>query len=196
MAREAHMRCTITAHRRVITAVLTVTYLDLNNPRLTTISNYLADLGADARLIRSTKSVLGRRIKAAFAAAGLTRATVLARVKPARGRRSWLTRTPAYAPEQLATVAQVVADYPPTTHLAPTPADDPEALALMTAIEQASAKIDRLTRRFAVPASSWIEVNNLRADLDAAYNYRGLLVDALLDHYRAKLRPMQHTTAA
>lgn len=105
--------------RRVIAAACTVHFLDLNDPSLITISAYLTNLGADAQLIRSTKSVLGGRIKKAFAAAGIARSGLLTRIKPARGHRSWLTRTPAYTAEQLPLLAQVVAGYPKTAHLIP-----------------------------------------------------------------------------
>jgi hypothetical protein len=111
------MRATITAIRRTITAARTVHFLDLNDPRLTTISGYLAGLGADAALIRSTKSVLGGRIKKAFAKASLTRSGLLTRIKPKRCHRSWLTVTPAYTEAQLPILADVVAGYPKTAHL-------------------------------------------------------------------------------
>ena len=111
------MRATITAIRRTITAARTVHYLDLNDPRLTTISGYLANLGADPRLIRSTKSVLGARIKKAFATAGLTRSGLLTRIKPRKAHRAWLTITPAYTQAQLPILAGIVAGYPKTAHL-------------------------------------------------------------------------------
>lgn len=111
------MRRTITAIRRTIAAVKTVHYLDLNDPRLTTISGYLRSLGADDQLIRSTKSVLGGRIKKAFTAAGLIRSALLARIKPRKAHRSWLTVTPAYSEAQLPLLAAVVAGYPKTAHL-------------------------------------------------------------------------------
>jgi hypothetical protein len=103
--------------RRTIAAALTVHYLQLNDPRLTTISTYLESLGADQTLIRSTKSVLGGRIKKAFAAAGLTRPSILVRVKPRPAHRSWLTRTPAYFADQLPILADIVAGYGRTAHL-------------------------------------------------------------------------------
>lgn len=111
------MRRTITAIRNTIAVARTVHFLDLNNPNLITISNYLADLGADDQLIRSTKSVLGGRIKKAFAAAGITRSGLLTRIKPRKAHRSWLTVTPGYLPEQLPLLAQAVAGYPKTAHL-------------------------------------------------------------------------------
>ncbi|MEU4296419.1 hypothetical protein [Kitasatospora aureofaciens] len=111
------MRRTITAIRRTIQAALMVHYLDLNDPRLTTISNYLASLGADEKLIGSTKSVLGGRIKKAFAAAGITRSGLLTRIKPRKAHRSWLKVTPGYLPEQLPILDQVISCYPKTAHL-------------------------------------------------------------------------------
>ena len=111
------MRRTITAIRRTIAAARTVHFLDLNDPRLTTISGYLRGLGADEQLIRSTKSVLGGRIKKAFTAAGLTRAGLLTRIKPRKAHRSWLTVTPAYTEAQPQIVAGVGASYPKTAHL-------------------------------------------------------------------------------
>ena len=111
------MRSTTTAIRRSIAAALTVSFLDLNDPRLVTISQYLRSLGADDQLIRSTKSVLGGRIKKAYAQAGLTRRGLLTRIKPRRAHRSWLTVTPGYAPAELGLVAQIVAAYPKTAHL-------------------------------------------------------------------------------
>jgi len=111
------MRRTITAIRRSIAAARTVHFLDLNNPRLVTISQYLRSLGADDQLIRSTKSVLGGRIKKAYTAAGLVRAGILTRIKPKRAHRSWLTVTPGYAPQELPLLAEIVAAYPKTAHL-------------------------------------------------------------------------------
>lgn len=111
------MRRTITAIRRSIAAARTVSFLDLNNPELVTISQYLRNLGADDRLIRSTKSVLGGRIKKAYAAAGLRRPGLLTRIKPKRAHRSWLTLTPGYGPQDLPLIASVVAGYAKTAHL-------------------------------------------------------------------------------
>lgn len=111
------MRRTITAIRRTIAAAKTVHFLDLNDPRLVTISQYLRNLGADDKLIRSTKSVLGGRIKKAYAAAGRTRAAILTRIKPRKAHRSWLTATPGYAPQELPLIADIVAGYPKTAHL-------------------------------------------------------------------------------
>jgi hypothetical protein len=111
------MRATITAIRRTITAARTVDFLDLNDSRLTTISGYLRALGADADLIKRTKSVLGGRIKKAFAAAGIVRSGLLTRIKPRRAHRSWLTVTPAYSEAQLPILAAAVAGYPKTAHL-------------------------------------------------------------------------------
>lgn len=111
------MRRTITAIRRSIAAARTVSYVDLNNPALVTISQYLRSLGADDQLIRSTKSVLGGRIKKAYAAAGRTRAGILTRIKPKRAHRSWLAVTPGYAPTDLPLIARIVAGYSKTAHL-------------------------------------------------------------------------------
>lgn len=111
------MRRTITAIRRTITAAKTVHFLDLNDPRLTTISGYLRSLGADDRLIRSTKSVLGSRIKKTYAAAGLTRRAILTTLKPKPAHRSWLKPTPGYAPAELPLLRTIVASYPKTAHL-------------------------------------------------------------------------------
>lgn len=111
------MRRTITAIRRTIATAKTVHFLDLNDPRLITISSYLTSLGADQQLIRSTKSVLGGRIKKAFAKAGLVRAGLLTRIKPRKAHRSWLTVTPAYTEAQLPILAAIVAGYPKTAHL-------------------------------------------------------------------------------
>lgn len=111
------MRRTITAIRRSIAAAKTVHFLDLNDPRLITISGYLRSLGADDTLIRSTKSVLGGRIKKAYAAAGRTRAAILTRIKPRPAHRSWLTATPGYGPQDLPLLAGIVAGYAKTAHL-------------------------------------------------------------------------------
>ena len=111
------MRRTITAIRRSIAAARTVSFLDLNDPRLITISAYLRTLGADDQLIRSTKSVLGGRIKKAYAAAARIRAGILTRIKPKRAHRSWLTVTPGYGPQDLPLIASVVAGYAKTAHL-------------------------------------------------------------------------------
>lgn len=111
------MRRMITAIRRSIAAARTVHFLDLNDPRLVTISQYLRNLGADDQLIRSTKSVLGGRIKKAFTATGRTRQGLLTRIKPKPAHRSWLTVTPGYAPADLPLIASIVAAYPKTAHL-------------------------------------------------------------------------------
>jgi hypothetical protein len=111
------MRRTITAIRRSIAAARSIHFLDLNDPRLVTISQYLRTLGADDQLIRSTKSVLGGRIKKAYAKAGLVRAGLLTRIKPKAAHRSWLTLSPGYAPQELPLVAGIVAAYPKTAHL-------------------------------------------------------------------------------
>jgi hypothetical protein len=111
------MRRTITAIRRSIAAAKTVHFIALNDPRLITISGYLAGLGADDKLIRSTKSVLGGRVKKAFAAVGLTRSSILTRIKPRPAHRSWLQTTPGYLPEQLPILEAIVKAYPRTAHL-------------------------------------------------------------------------------
>jgi hypothetical protein len=108
------MRSTI---RRSIAAAKTVHFLDLNDPTLVTIGGYLRSLGADDQLIRSTKSVLGGRIKKAFTAAGLVRTSLLTRIKPKPAHRSWLTVTPAYRVEELPLLHRIVAGYPSTAHL-------------------------------------------------------------------------------
>jgi hypothetical protein len=111
------MRRTITAIRRSIQAARTVHFLDLNDSSLVTISQYLRSLGADEQLIRSTKSVLGGRIKKAYTAAGQTRRAILTVLKPKRCHRSWLKPTPGYAPAELPLLRTIVAGYAKTAHL-------------------------------------------------------------------------------
>lgn len=111
------MRRMITAIRRSIAAARTVSFLDLNDPRLITISTYLRGLGADDELIRSVKSVLGGRIKKAFTAAGLRRSGLLTRIKPKRAHRSWLVVTPGYGPADLLLIEPIVGAYAKTAHL-------------------------------------------------------------------------------
>lgn len=105
--------------RRTIAAARTVTWTQLNDPRLVTITSYLRTLGADDKLIASTKSVLGRRIKQAYNAAGRTRRAIYTALKPRKCRAGWLTTTPGYAPQDLPLIAGIVASYPKTAHLVP-----------------------------------------------------------------------------
>lgn len=89
----------------------------LNDHRLITISDRLHKLGATETEVSQVRSVLGKRLKKAFADQGRNRASSWVWIRPGWAKTSWLATTPVYRSEDIPLLDETIASSPLCAHL-------------------------------------------------------------------------------